>query len=220
MANELALTDNDYELMGKGIDAACDFFSNISESSANIIQSGINFFEKRAAAKQQIRIRELECEEQRIRAQVEAYRAVEHEKTERERIVMEEKANELNAQIARLRITEQSKCLQHALDVALAAYNRKVDFYQAQLESCDNFFRPQIQAMQDEIKFLENKKDESMNDMDKYIVISKRIDRLSEYCDKVNDKYMTFHDKLTAAVKLAQLEAPDGRFGNVLLEEK
>lgn len=220
MANELALTDNDYELMGKGIDAACDFFSNISESGANIIQSGINFFEKRAAAKQQIRIRELECEEQRIRAQVEAYRAVEHEKTERERIVMEEKANELNAQIERLRITEQSKCLQHALDVALAAYNRKVDFYQAQLESCDNFFRPQIQAMQDEIKFLESKKDESMNDMDKYIVISKRIDRLSEYCDKVNDKYMTFHDKLTAAVKLAQLEAPDGRFGNVLLEEK
>lgn len=245
MANELALTDQDVELFAKGLDAACDFFSNISEAGSNIIQSGINYFDKRAVEKQQLKIRELEYEEQQMRAQVAAYRAqeetnrvminaqrdveierlnipvkIEHEKTVQKQIAMEDNANELNAQIERLRITEQSKCLQHALDVALAAYTRKVDFYQAQLESCDNFFRPQIQAMQDEIKVLENKKDESMNDMDKYILISKRIDRLSEYCDKINDKYLTFHDNLTAAVKLAQLEAPDGRFGNVLLEGK
>lgn len=243
MENELALTDQDVELIGKGLDAACDFFANISERGSQLIQSGIDYFDKRAAEKQQMKIRELEYEEQQMRAQVAAYRIqeetnraminaqrdveierlnipvkMEHEKTTQKQIAMENRANELNAHIERLRITEQSKCLQHALDVALAAYARKVDFYKAQLESCDNFFRPQIQAMQDEIKFLENKKDESIGDMDKYILISKRIDRLSEYCDKINNKYMTFHDNLTAAVKLAQLEAPDGRFGNGLLE--
>lgn len=243
MANDLALTDQDVELLGKGLDAAIDFFSNISERGAQLIESGMNYFDKRAAEKQQLKIRELEHQEQQMRAQVAAYRAqeetnraminaqrdveierlnipvkMEHEKTTQKQIAMEERANELNAQIERLKITEQSKCLQHALDVALAAYTRKVDFYQAQLESCDNFFRPQIQAMQDEIKMLENKKDECMNDADKYILISKRIDRLSEYCDKINDKYMTFHDNLTTAVKLAQLDAPDGRYGNALLE--
>lgn len=236
MANELALTDKNYEIMGKGIDAACDLYSNITEIGLTVFQSGINFFDKRAVEKQQLKIRELEYEEQRMREQVAAYQVheetnrvminaqrdvdIEHERTLQKQIAMEDKANELNAQIECLKITEPSKCLQHALDVALAAYTRKVDFYQAQLESCDNFFRPQIQAMQDEIKFLENKKDENMNDMDKYILISKRIDRLSEYCDKVNDKYLSFHDNLSAAVKLAQLEAPDGRLVNGLLEEK
>ena len=147
MANELALTDQDVELFSKGLDAACDFFSNITEAGSNIIQSGINYFDKRAVEKHQLKIRELEYEEQQIRAQVAAYR--EQEKTNRAMInaqhdveierlnipvkIEHEKTVQKKIAVERLRITEQSKCLQHALDVALAAYTRKVDFYQAQL---------------------------------------------------------------------------------------
>lgn len=119
------------------------------------------------------------------------------------------KMEEIHAKTERMRIEEQSKCVQKALDVALKAYTSKIEFYQAQLESCDNFFKPQIAEMQNEIRLLEEKRDAAFNDTDQYVLISKRIDRITEYCDKVNAKYLKFHDNLTTAVKLAQLEAPD-----------
>lgn len=116
---------------------------------------------------------------------------------------------EIHAKTEQIRIEEQSKCVQKALDVALKAYTSKIDFYQAQLESCDNFFKPQIAEMQNEIRHLEEKRDEAFNDTNQYVLISKRIDRITEYCDKVNSKYLKFHDNLTTAVKLTQLEAPN-----------
>lgn len=223
MGNELALTENDVAVIGKGFDvlaqatdAACGLFDAITEKAAGIINHGIDFYNNRAVEEYNLQVREIEMRENLYKAECDAMIATEQTRqaaisaeTERLRITEQTKQAEIQAKTERLRITEQSKCVQKALDVALKAYTRKIDFYQAQLESCDNFFRPQIAAMQNEIRYLEEKRDEAFNDTNQYVLISKRIDRITEYCDKVNTKYLKFHDNLTTAVKFAQLEAPD-----------
>lgn len=213
MAGELAPYDAQafgdmLEFASHGIDSVCEFFGNIIEEGSDIIQSGIDYADKRAAEQYQLQVQNMQLEERRIQGQVQAAMAAAREATEQKRIEMEARANELSAEVERLKIMEQSKCFQHALDVAQQAYNRKIDFYQAQLKSCDDFFRPQIAAMQEEIKFLENKKDTVFNDPSQYTIISKRLDRISDYCRDVNNKYLKFHDSLTAAVKIAQLDNP------------
>ena len=111
--------------------------------------------------------------------------------------------------VERFKIQEQSDCIQKLIDSVFNAFNSKIDFYRTQLQSCENFFQPQITSMQEEIRHLENLKDEYTNDNEKWILIRKRIDRLTDTQQEINNKYLKIHADLTTAVKLAQLEMPD-----------
>lgn len=110
-----------------------------------------------------------------------------------------------------LQMQEQSKCFQKMIDVAERAYNRKLDFLSAQLQSCDEFFGSQISAMKENVMMLSGKLDEALakGDTDSFVLVQGQIDRINAYCKEVNEKYMSFHDKLTAAVQLAKLELPN-----------
>ena len=207
MANDLTLTDTTDDLLPffqTGCEMALGIFGIVAGVANSVVNSVGNYIdadlERKAVTERQfmelqynLQLAQIRREEAEIQAQKELAIAEMENKTEQ------------------FRIAEQSKCLQKALDVALASYNRKLDFYAAQLKSCDDFFRPQIASMHEEIHHLESKIDEAFGDTKKYVLLQKRLNRLNEYCDEVNSKYMKLQSDLTTAVKLAQLEAPDPR---------
>ena len=195
------------------IESACDLGLGIFETVVNGIDTMVSTVggyidadrERRAVTERQFEEHEYNLRLSEIQRQEAEIRRDEAEIQAKKELKISQMENETE----QLRIMEQSKCLQKAMDVALAAYTRKIDFYEAQLKSCDDFFKPQIAAMHQEIRNLEGKLDLAFGDTKQYILIQKQITRLTDYCNEVNSKYLKLHGELTTAVKLAQLDAPD-----------
>lgn len=103
----------------------------------------------------------------------------------------------------RFKIEKQFELISKLFDTALDAYKCKLDFYKAQLKSCDNFFIPQMQSLESDIKILNMeiaKSDERM-----FRLIEER-DRLEHYRDEINGKYLLFQKRLTTAVRSLEID--------------
>ena len=213
MANDLAKIGNTAGDLLPFFEKTCEFglgvYGIIANAATSIVSTVGGYID---ADRERQAITERQFMEHQYNLQIAEIQKEEAEILARKELQIAEIENET----ARIRIMEQSKCLQKALDVALASYNRKIDFYEAQLKSCDDFFKPQIAAMHQEIRNLEGKLDLAFGDTKQYILIQKQITRLTDYCDEVNAKYLKLHGELTTAVKLAQLEAPDANMLSIV----
>jgi hypothetical protein len=117
-----------------------------------------------------------------------------------------EKIRLAEIETVQLKITEQSKCLQKILDVVQGSYDRKFDFYETQLKSCMDFFLPQINLMNEELKILTQQRNMSYNNQDIFMIVQKQITSLTRCRNEINDRYMKIQSDLTFAASMAKLE--------------
>ena len=120
-----------------------------------------------------------------------------------------EKIRLAEIETVQLKITEQSKCLQKILDVVQSSYDRKFDFYETQLKSCMDFFLPQINLMNEELKILTQQRNMSYNNQDIFMIVQKQITSLTRCRNEINDRYMKIQSDLTFAASMAKLELKD-----------
>lgn len=112
-----------------------------------------------------------------------------------------------------LRITEQSKILQKVLEISKAAYDKKMDFYDAQLKSCKEFFEPQIKMIAEELIVLNRQLKQSYDNQKLFVGIQSQIDDLERYKAEINRRYAAINRDLTYAVQMTKIEASNPSAG-------
>ena len=214
--NELALRTEDKELLGKGLDCFCSGIETVCNFGVTLFEKVTGTYETHLREKEITKRQQMEMQHNIIQQELKNQRALYYADLEKFKAQEATKQAQIQAKvrmeelaIERFKIQEQSDCIQKLIDSVFNAFNSKIDFYRTQLQSCENFFQPQIASIQEEIRHLENLKDEYTNDNEKWILIRKRIDRLTDTQQEINNKYLKIHADLTTAVKLAQLEMPD-----------
>ena len=214
--NELALRTEDKELLGKGLDCFCSGIETVCNFGVTLFEKVTGTYETHLREKEITKRQQMEMQHNIIQQELKNQRALYYADLEKFKAQEATKQAQIQAKVRmeelaveRFKIQEQSDCIQKLIDSVFNAFNSKIDFYRTQLQSCENFFQPQITSMQEEIRHLENLKDEYTNDNEKWILIRKRIDRLTDTQQEINNKYLKIHADLTTAVKLAQLEMPD-----------
>ena len=107
-----------------------------------------------------------------------------------------------------LRIQEQSKLLQKILEVVQDAHNKELESNEAKLKFCMDFFYPQIEVFNQEIKVLNEQHDSSENQEVRSLALS-QISKLERARDEINDKVERIMSKLEASERLSKLEFND-----------
>ena len=156
---------------------------------------------KLGIAKSKVEIAEIESNTQIQKAKIKAlseYKQAELS-TQRE-IRLEELKNE------QLKITEQSKCLQQLIANVKDAYDRKYDFYEAQLKFCMEYFYPQIQSIDQRILILTEQYNQNFENQEAHMLVHKQLKRLERARRDINDKVESIVSNLTNASKIAKLE--------------
>ena len=106
----------------------------------------------------------------------------------------------------RVRIVEQSKCFQKLIEVAEASYKTKFEFFTAQLKSAENFFLPQLESINLELKNLNQQRDRALGNQDLFMLLQNQISRLSKEKTALNENYMKIQSDLTYAASISKLE--------------
>lgn len=127
------------------------------------------------------------------------------------KIIIDENRNYAKIRLAeiktdQLRITEQSKILNHILDISKAAYDRKMDLYEAQLKSCKEFFEPQIKMITEELFVLKQQLKQFYDNQKLFVEIQSQIQDLERLQSETNRKYAAINRDLTYAVQMARIE--------------
>lgn len=122
------------------------------------------------------------------------------------RIENETKIRLSELETQRVRIAEQSKCLQKLIEAAETSYKTKFDFFTAQLKSAENFFLPQLESISLELKDLHQQRDRAIGNQELFILLQSQISYLSKEKNEINERYMKIQSDLTYAANISKLE--------------
>lgn len=110
-------------------------------------------------------------------------------------------------------ITEQRKVIEKMIDAATAAYDKKIDFIQAQLTSLEQTYSKERDLLSEHIMFLENERRESSDDIKKYMALSSDINKVEDKKSELYSNYLTAQGQLNDAVKYLEI---DNTFKNAI----
>ena len=101
---------------------------------------------------------------------------------------------------------QQCEIFKVAIEAASAAYEKKIDFYTAQLNCLENVYLKERDLLSGHIRFLEDERRQYINDANKYALISSDITKLE---DQKNELYMTYlksQGNLEDAIKYLEID--------------
>lgn len=93
-----------------------------------------------------------------------------------------------------------------AIETASAAYEKKIDFYTAQLNCLENVYSKERDLLSEHIKFLENERRQYINDANKYALISTDISKLEEQKSELYTTYLKSQGNLEDAIKCLEID--------------
>lgn len=216
--NDLQICNENGELINMQIDAcntAVDFIDTISKKGTRDFVTQIG--------KLNLKAKELQCQyETTVLEENNKYRlaALEAESEYRQaelagkiRLASETIAAKKEIRIEeektrQLRIQEQSKLLQKILEVVQDAHNKELESNEAKRKFCMDFFYPQIEVFNQEIKVLNEQHDSSENQEVRSLALA-QISKLERARDEINDKVERIMSKLEVSERLSKLEFND-----------
>lgn len=163
-----------------GIDVL-DFFGKIAQNRHNI---------KLEKLKNQLKIREFALRQKMQKIQNE------HE----EKMTQEQNRHE------EAMFKQQCEIFKVVIEAASAAYEKKIDFYTAQLNCLENVYSKERDLLSEHIKFLENERRQYMNDANKYALISSDISKLEEQKSELYSTYLKSQGRLEDAIKYLEID--------------
>ena len=101
---------------------------------------------------------------------------------------------------------QQCEIFKVAIEAASAAYEKKIDFYTAQLNCLENVYSKERDLLSEHIRFLEDERRQYINDANKYALVSSDITKLE---DQKNELYMTYlksQGNLEDAIKYLEID--------------
>ena len=101
---------------------------------------------------------------------------------------------------------QQCEIFKVAIEAASAAYEKKIDFYTAQLNCLENVYSKERDLLSEHIRFLEDERRQYINDANKYALVSSDITKKKK---KKNELYMTYlksQGNLEDAIKYLEID--------------
>lgn len=106
------------------------------------------------------------------------------------------------------KLDKQCEILSKMLEVAQDAFNKKIEYFDALSQRAQDFFEPQIAAIEDDIKALQSQQEEATDNPKLIFYITKQISEFQKIRNEINIEYKKLQSDLIKAVDLAKLEAP------------
>ncbi len=181
-----------------------------AETIGKTTQSVIGLFDNALQSHQKIKL-------QKIQNQMQQMNMVHQEKMQRIQNEHEEKMTQEQNRHEEAMFKQQCEIFKVAIEAASAAYEKKIDFYTAQLNCLENVYSKERDLLSDHIKFLENERRQYINDANKYALISTDISKLEEQKSELYTTYLKSQGNLEDAIKYLEI---DQSFNNNLSEIK
>ncbi len=101
---------------------------------------------------------------------------------------------------------QQCELIKFAIEAASAAYEKKIDFYKAQLDCLEKIYSKERELLSEHIKFLENERRQYIGDMDKYVLISSDIGNLEKQKNELYSAYLKSQGNLEDCIKYLEID--------------
>ena len=121
-------------------------------------------------------------------------------------------------------IAEQAKVLEMLVQAAIHVYDRKMDFFEAQLNCLEETYRTESRMIDEHIHFLEDQRRQSLDNAMTYSQLSSDLDKLNETKARMFSEYTKSQGNLSDKIELLKFENSLGLTGpqsqNLLLGAK
>lgn len=101
---------------------------------------------------------------------------------------------------------QQCEIFKVAIEAASATYEKKIDFYTAQLNCLENVYLKERDLLSEHIRFLEDERRQYINDANKYALISSDISKLEEQKSELYTTYLKSQGNLEDAIKYLEID--------------
>jgi cell division protein FtsB len=101
---------------------------------------------------------------------------------------------------------QQCEIFKVAIEAASAAYEKKIDFYTAQLNCLENVYSKERDLLSEHIRFLEDERRQYINDANKYALVSSDITKLENQKNELYMTYLKSQGNLEDAIKYLEID--------------
>lgn len=183
---------------------------NVPDAAGKVVEKGIenvgrigidvlDFFGKIAQNRHNIKL-------QKLKNQLKIIEFAHQEKMQKIQNEHEEKMTQERNRHEEAMFKQQCEIFKVAIEAASAAYEKKIDFYTAQLNCLENVYSKERDLLSEHIKFLENERRQYINDANKYALISTDISKLEEQKSELYTTYLKSQGNLEDAIKCLEID--------------
>ena len=101
---------------------------------------------------------------------------------------------------------QQCEIFKVAIEAASAVYEKKIDFYTAQLNCLENVYLKERDLLSEHIRFLEDERRQYISDANKYALISSDISKLEDQKTELYTTYLKSQGNLEDAIKYLEID--------------
>lgn len=186
------------EILGKSGD--------VPAAAGNVVEKGIekgievlDFFGKIAQNSHNIKL-------QKLKNQLKIIEFAQQQKMQKIQNEHDEKMTQERNRHEEAMFKQLCEIFKVAIETASAAYEKKIDFYTAQLNCLENVYSKERDLLSEHIKFLENERRQYINDANKYALISTDISKLEEQKSELYTTYLKSQGSLEDAIKYLEID--------------
>lgn len=215
MSNENNSIDKSFEIACKSIDVLGDagvanavsgavgavggMASFVVDSAGRTVSSFVEMFDHTLQSCQTVKLQKLQKQQQQMEL-------VHQEKMQRIQNLHEERMKEKQLRHEEAMYKFQIEAFRIAIEAASAAYEKKIDFYTAQLNCLENMYSKERDLLSEHIKFLEEERRQYISDANKYALISSDISKLEDQKTELYTTYLKSQGNLEDAIKYLEID--------------
>ena len=215
MSNENNSLDKTFEIACKSIEVLGDagvanavsgavgavggMASSVVDSAGRTASTVVEMLDHALQSFQTVKLQKLQNQKQQMEF-------AHQEKMQRIQNLHEEKMKEMQLRHEETMYKQQCEAFRIAIEAASAAYEKKVDFYTAQLNCLENMYSKERDLLSEHIKFLEDERRQYISDANKYALISSDISKLEDQKSELYTTYLKSQGNLEDAIKYLEID--------------
>lgn len=204
MSNENNSITKSFEIACKSIEVLGDAgganaVSNAVGAVGGMASSVVEMFNHTLQSYQMVKLQKLQDQKQQMEF-------AHQEKMQRIQNLHEEKMQEKQLRHEEAMYKLQIEAFRIAIEAASAAYEKKIDFYTAQLNCLENMYSKERDLLSEHIKFLEEERRQYISDANKYALISSDISKLEDQKTELYTTYLKSQGNLKDAIKYLEID--------------
>lgn len=169
--------------------------NSVGNTATSVVGAIDNFFQKR----QQVKLEKLKIQLRQMEiAHQEKMQSIQNEHNWK----MLEERNRHDE----VMFKQQCEIIKLAIETAEKVFNKKMDFYQAQLDCLEDVYSRESNLLTEHITFLEKERTERINDANQYALISSDINKLEDKRSELYNAYLKSQGSLQDAIKYLEIE--------------
>lgn len=215
MSNENNSLDKTFEIACKSIEVLGDagvanavsgavgavggMASSVVDSAGRTASTVVEMLDHTLQSFQTVKLQKLQNQKQQMEF-------AHQENMQRIQNLHEEKMKEMQLRHEETMYKQQCEAFRIAIETASAAYEKKIDFYTAQLNCLENMYSKERNLLSEHIKFLEDERRQYIGDANKYALISSDISKLEEQKTELYTTYLKSQGNLEDAIKYLEID--------------